>query len=1165
VPLRTSGRGAFLFVICSLTIAGTLCAQLGPRIVGNPENGALVRIPGSTHPLVGTAKQTGRAPASLTMERMMLQLESSPEQESALAQLLVEQQDPESPHYHDWLTPEQFGEQFGVSQQDLDSIAGWLQSRGFRVTEISAGRRAIEFSGTVHQVEAAFHAEINRYEWNGREHIANGDDISIPAALAPVVKGVVSLHNFELRSFHRVTPAPQTDFSGSMHALSPSDFATIYDLAPLWNAGYDGTGQSIAVIGQTDIKLSDIATFRSTFGLPANPPTVIVNGSDPGIVSGDEVESDLDVEWAGAVAKGATVKFVTSASTNASDGITLSAQYIVQHATAPVVSLSYGLCEAQASSANSFYSSLWQQAAAEGIAVFVAAGDSGSAACDAANSSMPASQGFGVNGLASTPYNVAVGGTEFNDTASPSLYWTASNNGQMASAIGYIPEMVWNESSYGVGLASNSLFAGGGGASCLWPRPAWQSAPGMPSGSTRLTPDVSLTAAGHDGYLMQMEGGLYLIGGTSASTPSFAGLMAVINQYTHTANGNPNSKLYALASSPASVFHDVVTGSNAVPCQGGSSGCLASAPSTNFGKMTGYSAATGYDLATGLGSVDAMTLAANWSGTPAAPAIVSLSPNPMTGASANQSLTINGAGFAAGSSLTVVVGSSTYQGSSVSFVSSTQLVVSVNVGTSAQTLPVQVTIPGGKKTNSVNLTVTAAGQAPAIATLSPNPMTGSTVAQTLTVNGSGFAAGSALKVTVGGTTYQGSQVIFVSSTQLTVSVTVGSSAQGLPVQVTDPSGLASNSMTLTVTAAPPAVSSLSPNPIAGSNSPQLLTIAGNNFVAGTGLKVTVGGTVYQGAQISSITSSQLIVSVGVGITAQSMPVVVTNPSGQASAAVNLTVTAPTAAPVVTGLNPNPMTGSTSAQGLIVFGTGFVAGSALKVTVGVAAYQGSQIVSVTGTQIVVSVLVGASAQTLPVVVTVPSGQASNPVYLTVVAPLTPVISAVSPNPMMGSTSPQTFTITGAGFQAGLQLSIGGSLITANQLAVLTPTQLQINVVTGLSAYVYPVQVVSAGGLASNSVNLQVNAPPVPAITSLMPNPLVHSKATQVLTVNGTNFQSGVGLKVMVGTTLYSGGQVMFVSASQLEVAVTAASTAPSLAVQVTNPSGQVSNSVPLTVM
>ncbi|MEI9972322.1 MAG: hypothetical protein WDO73_09885 [Ignavibacteriota bacterium] len=189
-----------------------------------------------------------------------------------------------------------------------------------------------------------------------------------------------------------------------------------------------------------------------------------------------------------------------------------------------------------------------QQAAAEGIAVFVASGDAGAAGCDVAGGTSPAAQGFGVNGLGSTAYNVSVGGTQFHDTASPSTYWNASNNAQLASAKGYIPELAWNESSYTAGASGNSLYAGGGGASTVWSRPAWQTAPGVPSGSARLTPDVSLTAAGHDGYTVEQEGALYLVGGTSASTPSFAGLMAIVNQYTQTTNGNPNAKFYALAS-----------------------------------------------------------------------------------------------------------------------------------------------------------------------------------------------------------------------------------------------------------------------------------------------------------------------------------------------------------------------------------------------------------------------------------------------------------------------------------------------------------------------------------------------------------------------------------------------------------------------------------------
>jgi len=1099
------------------------------------------------------------------MERILLQLASSSEQEAALEQLLVEQQDPASPRYHAWLTPEEFGEQFGVARQDLDALTAWLVAQGFQVTEVAAGRRSIEFSGTAAQVEAAFHTEIDRYEWKGRPHVANAGDISIPAAFATVVRGVVSLHDFGLRPFHHViasAAAPLTNFSGGVHGLSPYDFATIYDLTPLWNAGYDGTGQSIAVVGETDIKASDVAGFRTLWGLGANSPIIIVNGKDPGIVSGDETEADLDVEWAGAVAKGASVYFVTSASTNTSDGVTLSAQYVVQHDTAPVMSLSYGMCEAQLGSSNYFYNSLWQQAAAEGIAIFAAAGDSGSAGCDASNDAV-ASQGFGINGLASTTYNVAVGGTEFNDASSSSTYWSPNNNAQMASALGYIPEVVWNESSTAGG---SGLYAGGGGSSLMWNRGSWQTGAGVPTGTARLTPDISLSAAGHDGYVIEQEGGLYLVGGTSAATPSFAGLMAIVNQYTHTGNGNPVSKLYALAASAPGVFHDITAGSNAVACAAGSPNCSTAAAPAGTGKMTGYNAGSGYDLATGLGTVDANALVTNWSGTPPAPTIVSLSPNPINGSSAAQSLTIKGSGFVAGSDLLVKVGSVTYQGASVTFVSSSQLVVSVNVGTSAQSVAVQVTLPSGKATTSATLTVIASSIPPSIVSLSPNPMTGSSSAQTLSVNGSGFVSGGALKVSVGSTVYQGPQVTFVSGTQLTVSVTVGAAAQTLSVVVIDPNGLASSAATLTVTAPPraPAVYALAPNPMAASNSAQVLTVTGSGFTPGTGLKVSVGNVVYQGSQIVSASSSLLTVSVVPGTVAQNLPVEVSNPTGQVSNPVNLTVSA-APAPIVTSLNPNPMTGSNSAQMLIVGGSGFVSGSGLKVTVGGTVYQGSQINSAAGTQLMLSLVAGTTAQTLPVTVTNPSGAMSAPVNLTVSAPAAaPTIASLNPNPMTGSNSAQTLTINGSGFQAGLKVSIAGTTLTASQLAVLTPTQLQLNVITGLTAKVYAVEVINANGGTSNSVNLQVNPPPAPMIASLLPDPFLPSSGLQVLTINGANFQPGAGLKVTVGGTLYTGSPVTFVSSSQLKVAV-AITSGTRTWVQVTNPNGIVSNSVPLIVM
>ena len=339
----------------------------------------------------------------------------------------------------------------------------------------AAGAR-IEFSGTAGQVERAFHTQMRQYEVNGERHLANSTDLAIPEALAPVIGGVASLHDFRHRPMHRVlsaAPTPATTLSGGAHGLSPYDFAVIYNVTPLWNSNFDGTGQAIAIAGRTNIKLADVATFRSTFGLPGNNTQVVLNGKDPGIVSsGEETEADLDVEWAGGVAKGATVKLVVSASTNASDGVDLSNQYIVNNNLAPVMSVSFGACEASMGTGNQFYNALWQQAAAQGISVFVAAGDSGSAGCDNPGSLTPATHGLGVNGLGSTPYNVAVGGTQFADTTSPATYWNTGNDSHSASAKSYIPETAWNESSYTTAKAtSNNLYAGSGGVSSIYGAP----------------------------------------------------------------------------------------------------------------------------------------------------------------------------------------------------------------------------------------------------------------------------------------------------------------------------------------------------------------------------------------------------------------------------------------------------------------------------------------------------------------------------------------------------------------------------------------------------------------------------------------------------------------------------------------------------------------------
>jgi pseudomonalisin len=578
--------------------------QARDRITSFIDDDQRVTLRGNVHPLALAQYDAGAVAPGFPMEHMLLTLLPDAAQQDALNQLLDAQHNPESPYYHQWLTPEQYGERFGISDADTAQVVGWLQDHGMEVEEVTAGRGSIVFSGAASQVESAFHTQIHTYKIGDELHHANATEPEIPAALVQVVGGVVSLHDFHSEPMHGERRAPAPEFSsGGSYYLAPADFATIYDLVPLYQQSINGSGQAVAIVARSNIKLTDVRKFRTFFGLPANDPQIIVNGADPGIWnSNEETEADLDVEWSGAVARNATIKFVVSKSTNASDGVDLSAQYIVNHNLAAVMSMSFGLCEASlGSSGNKFVNSLWQQAAAEGITVFVSSGDDGAAGCDAASASS-ARHRRGVNGLCSTPYSVCVGGTEFNDASSPSLYWSSSNAaGTQASASSYIPEMTWNESGPGAGL-----WASGGGASSVYTKPAWQAGTGVPADGRRDVPDVSLSSAGHEGYLIYQEGGLYVVGGTSAASPSFAGVMALLVQRVAARQGNANSAFYSLASKQrtggASVFHDITKGNNSVP------------------GLAGFNATVGYDQATGLGSIDGFLLVSHWSDATVVPA-----------------------------------------------------------------------------------------------------------------------------------------------------------------------------------------------------------------------------------------------------------------------------------------------------------------------------------------------------------------------------------------------------------------------------------------------------------------------------------------------------------------------------------------------------------------
>ena len=631
----------FLIPLAMLGVVGTLHSvrldaqstrALFSRI-GTSE--LLVPLPGNRHPFAIPTNDRGRVAPGLPMQRMLLVLKRNPVLEAGLEQLIVDQQDKSSPSYHVWLTPQEVGERFGASPSERQAVVSWLQSQGFTVNRVSRSGVVIEFSGTAGQVETAFHTEMHSYFAAGQMHYANASDPQIPAALADVVAGVSTLHNFEkqpplvpLGTASRIgdTSTWQPNFtfnsiSGARHFLAPGDLAKIYNLMPLFQAGIDGTGQSIAIVARSNVNLSDMQIFRLAFGLPFTTPQVIVNGPDPGsLFNPDETEADLDVEWAGAMAPKATIKLVVSGSTNTTDGVDLSAEYVVENNLAPVMSTSFGACETSIGAAErTFYTNLWQQAAAQGITPIVASGDSGPAGCDSPFFG-PATGGAAVSGLASTPYNIAVGGTQFNENGMDSKYWSPTNSSDQSSALGYIPENVWNESCSDPSQCFFvTLFASGGGASAFYTKPSWQAGPGVPNDGKRDIPDVSLAAAaGHDGFLLCQDGvcitdssgqliNAFVVGGTSASAPSFAGIMALVNQKTGSRQGQANFVLYPLAAAQnaancdasagpqaSCIFNDITQGNNSVPGQAGAS------------------AAPAYDQATGLGSLSAANLVSSW-------------------------------------------------------------------------------------------------------------------------------------------------------------------------------------------------------------------------------------------------------------------------------------------------------------------------------------------------------------------------------------------------------------------------------------------------------------------------------------------------------------------------------------------------------------------------
>ncbi|HEY1615646.1 MAG TPA: protease pro-enzyme activation domain-containing protein [Rhizomicrobium sp.] len=610
--LRGGVLAAMVLFAGAETGAAANNAVRAPQIVAAIDDAHRVELVGNVRPEARPRNDRGAVPETLRLNHILLQLKRSASADQALQRFITRLSDRTSPDYRHWITPQQFGARFGVEDSDIQKITGWLALHGFQVTRVMPGHMLVDFSGTAGQVRDTFHSEIHYLDVKGQRHLANISNPQIPVALAPAIGGISSLSDFWPHT--NFMPRAKYTFGGckgSCYAVVPADLATIYNLKPLFNAGFAGQGQTIAVIEDSDVySAADWSTFRTTFGLSSfntgSFSQVHPNCGDPGIGGNDE-EATLDAEYATAAAPGAAIVLASCPDDYPTFGGLVALESLINSAPPPgVISISYGECEAyDGAAANATYYAAYQQAITEGVSIFVSSGDEGAAGCDA--DAMAATHGIGVNAMASTPFNVAVGGTDFGDTYARqnATYWNTTNSSVYGSAKSYIPEIPWNNScastlsaaynsgsalTYGSSGFCNSAqgekyflttASGSGGPSACatgtpstygvvsgscagYAKPSWQSnVAGIPGDGTRDLPDVSLFAAnglwshyfivcfsdpyngGHpcSGAPSGWSGG----GGTSFSAPILAAIQSLVDQYIGAPQGNPNPVYYYLA------------------------------------------------------------------------------------------------------------------------------------------------------------------------------------------------------------------------------------------------------------------------------------------------------------------------------------------------------------------------------------------------------------------------------------------------------------------------------------------------------------------------------------------------------------------------------------------------------------------------------------------
>jgi subtilase family serine protease len=1126
--LRLLGRSRTVAcLIASACLLGIPSAVAqSDRITGAIDNHKAVVVEGHLHPLACAEFDRGAVPPDFALRGMTLTIRRTAAQQSDLDRLLAAQQDRSSPHYRKWLTPEEFADRFGASSNDLARLREWLEGQGLQIKAVARGRTFIRFDATAEQVRHAFGTEIHHYSVDGAMHYANAGPPMLPAALAPLLLRVGGMDDFAPHPDHvafarlknNATVAPDYSYGDSLHALAPADLLAIYGISgqsPL----PDGTGQTVVVIGSSDTTATDLQVYCTLSTDLACGTAFIVAppGEDPGTDTEWATEETMDLELVSAVAPGSALVLDL-------DPSVWNALYdAVDNSRGQVISMSFGVCESLVDAALvSSVQAAAQQANAQGITLIASSGDSGGAGCDSGAITDGGAHAAAVDLPASLPEVTGVGGTEFIEGTG--AFWSGGG-----TATGYIPEEVWNDTT------ATRFAASGGGVSTLFTKPAWQSGTGVlnvPADGQRDVPDVALAAsAAHDGYAIALNGVLstsadppYVLGGTSASTAVFAGIVALLNESLGSASGNINAALYTIAggSSSGLAFHDVATGNNIVPCASDSN--CASPP------LLGWNAGIGYDLATGLGSVNESQLLAAWpTGYDTPPANIVLSPSSVGAGSSTQSVSITGTGLTNLSSVTLTVNSLT----TVLPSSCTSASCSATVPASLMTTPViasvQVVSASGL---SASAPFTIASAPTITSPLSPASANAGDPPFTLAVSGTNFVGGS--------TVYWGSTSLFTtyfSATSLTANVTITqlASAGSQAVTVKNPTGV-SNGITFTVNGPAIGTNGLTPNSVVAGTGSLTLTVTGTNFASGS--TVMWGATALTTNPTTPGSTTSLTAAVTGTQVASAGPqnVTVQDAYGVSGASV-FTVNGPT----ITTLTPNSAFAgslvSPATLAVAVAGANFVSGvstvywgsTALATTYNSAS---SLTAYVTSTQFASS---GSGR------VTVQNGGATAASGASLFVVNGPTIATLTPNSAFAGSliSPATLAVAVAGANF-----VSGSIVYWGSTALATT----YNSANSLTVYVTSAQLASTG---SGSITVQNTATAVsitspftvsgPTITTLTPNSAVAgsltSPATLPVAVAGTNFISGVSTVYWGSTplaTTYNGPASLtaYVTSTQL---------------------------------